>query len=309
MIDATPHPTRNATTLIAPDQALFDRARMAAAGFLTGYSGKTREAYTTDLQMLGDWCAAHGVPVLEVTRTHIELFARSMEDAGRAPSTISRRLSTIVCFYRWCYLEHVITEDPGRNVRRPKVSFESTTKGLDRIQMGAFLTHAEIAGGNDHALACLLALNGLRVSEACNADIEDLGSDRGHQTLAIMGKGGKPAVIPLAPRTFRAITLATAGRTSGPLMLGFDGQRLRTDAAGRITRRLGKRAGIPFGVHPHCLRHSFVTAALDAGCSLRDVQDSARHADPRMTMRYDRGRGKLDRHSTYVVSAYVAGGA
>jgi len=56
-------------------------------------------------------------------------------------------------------------------------------------------------------------------------------------------------------------------------------------------------------------RHSFITAALDAGVPLRDVQEAASHADPRTTIRYDRARGSLDRHATYIVAAYVAGAA
>ena len=57
------------------------------------------------------------------------------------------------------------------------------------------------------------------------------------------------------------------------------------------------------------LRHAFITAALDAGVPLRDVQEAASHADPRTTMRYDRARASLDRHATYIVAAYVAGAA
>ena len=60
---------------------------------------------------------------------------------------------------------------------------------------------------------------------------------------------------------------------------------------------------------PHTLRHAFITAALDAGVPLRDVQEAASHADPRTTMRYDRARGSLDRHATYNVAAYIAGAA
>ena len=55
------------------------------------------------------------------------------------------------------------------------------------------------------------------------------------------------------------------------------------------------------------LRHAFITAALDAGVPLRDVQEAASHADPRTTMRYDRGRQSLDRHATYIVATFVAG--
>jgi integrase/recombinase XerD len=57
------------------------------------------------------------------------------------------------------------------------------------------------------------------------------------------------------------------------------------------------------------LRHAFITAALDAGVSLRNMQEAASDADPRTTMRYDRARGSLDRHATHIVAACVAGAA
>jgi integrase/recombinase XerD len=69
------------------------------------------------------------------------------------------------------------------------------------------------------------------------------------------------------------------------------------------------RAGVGKRIGPHTLRHAFITAALDAGVPLRDVQEAASHADPRTTMRYDRARGSLDRHATYIVAAYIAGAA
>jgi len=68
-----------------------------------------------------------------------------------------------------------------------------------------------------------------------------------------------------------------------------------------------KAAGIDKRISPHLPRHSFITAALDARVPLRDVQEAASHSDPRTTMRYDRGRGSLDRHATYIVSTFVAG--
>jgi integrase len=152
----------------------------------------------------------------------------------------------------------------------------------------------------EHALISLLALNGLRVSEAAGADIDHLGLERGHRTLVITRKGGKVVTIPLAPRTARAIDLAIGERSEGPLFAGADGRRLDRHAAARVVRRVTRRAGIAKHVSPHTLRHAFITAALDAGVPLRDVQDAASHADPRTTMRYDRARTSLDRHPTYM---------
>ena len=153
----------------------------------------------------------------------------------------------------------------------------------------------------------MLALNGLRVSEAIGADIEDLGLERGHRTLTILRKGGKVVTVPLAPRTARAIDVAVSDRAEGPIFVGADHRRINRHAAGRIVRRIARRAGIAKRVGPHTLRHAFITAALDAGVPLRDVQEAASHADPRATMRYDRARVSLDRHATYIVATFLAG--
>jgi integrase len=97
-------------------------------------------------------------------------------------------------------------------------------------------------------------LNGLRVSEATGADIEHLGLERGHRTLTITRKGGKVVTIPLAPRTARAIDLAIGERTSGPMFLAADGRRLDRHGAGRIVRKVARRAGNSKTVTPHTLR-------------------------------------------------------
>ena len=156
-------------------------------------------------------------------------------------------------------------------------------------------------------MAVLLGLNGLRVSEACATDAQDLGFDRGHRTLRIIGKGNKPAVIPLVPRVARTIDLVLGERCEGPILHRRDGERLDRRTAHRWVRSIGKKAGLGI-VHPHMLRAAFIMAALDAGVPLRDVQLAARHADPRTTTIYDRRRENFDRHAAYVVVAFVAGG-
>jgi integrase len=171
------------------------------------------------------------------------------------------------------------------------------------------LVTAGLGDPRDHALLSLLALNGLRVSEAIGADIDRLGLERGHRTLRIFRKGGKTVTVPLAPRTARAVDLAVGERSDGPILRGDDGDRLDRHAASRIVHRIARHAGINKRVGPHTLRHAFITAALDAGVPLRDVQEAASHADPRTTMRYDRARVSLDRHATYIVATFIAGAA
>jgi site-specific recombinase XerD len=245
--------------------------------------------------------------VFGARRADIECFARHLESLGRARATIARRLCTVACFYRYAEQEGLISVSPAAHVRRPRLDYESHATGLDRNEVGAMLVAAGLAGGRDHALISLLALNGLRVSEATGADVEDLGLERGHRTLTIVRKGGKVVTVPLAPRTARTIDLAVGERCNGPIFVGTDSRRIDRHAAGRIVRRIARQAGIAKRVGPHTLRHAFITAALDAGVPLRDVQEAASHADPRTTMRYDRARVSLDRHATYIVATFLAG--
>jgi integrase len=81
-------------------------------------------------------------------------------------------------------------------------------------------------------------------------------------------------------------------------------------SAWRLVRRLARRAGLPAAdrLSPHSLRHSAITAALNAGVPFRDVQDFAGHADPRTTRRYDRSRNSLDRHATYALASRLGRG-
>ena len=151
-------------------------------------------------------------------------------------------------------------------MRRPRLDYESHATALDRNELGALLVAAGLGPPTEHALISLLALNGLRVSEATGADIEHLGLERGHRTLTITRKGGKVVTIPLAPRTARAIDLATGERCDGPVFLTADGRRLDRHGAGRIVRKIARRAGITKPVGPHTLRHAFITAVWTPAC-------------------------------------------
>jgi len=109
-----------------------------------------------------------------------------------------RRLSTIAGFYKYAVEEELLDHSPAAHVRRPRLDYESHATALDRNELGALLVAAGLGPPGEHALISLLALNGLRVSEATGADIEHLGLERGHRTLIITRKGGKVVTIPLA---------------------------------------------------------------------------------------------------------------
>ncbi len=290
--------TMTTTVVLVDDVTLV---HSAVAGFLAGYCGSTRRSYATDLRLFAAWCEEAKLEPFNVRRAHLD-GGGWRSQAGCAPrwpggcppwpastATASRR--------GWSSATRRPTSAAPRSTTSPEPCASTATS------WGAFLVHAGLVSARDHALASLLALNGLRISEALGADIDDLEFERGHRTLRIVRKGGKVAVIPLAPRTSRALDLYIDERTRGPVFLGAKGERMDRYAADRTVKRLARRAGITKRISPHSLRHSFITAALDAGVPLRDVQE----ADPRTTMRYDRGRVSLDRHGTYIVATFLAG--
>ena len=168
--------TVHTVEVVRYDDPVIITERVAVAAFIAGYTEPTRRSYATDLRIFAGWCHDHGFNLLNVKRPHLETFARWMEQEGRMASTIGRRLSTLSSFYKYCQTEDILDKNPALNVRRPKVHDESRTLGLDRNELGALLVQAGLGDLHDGALITLLALNGLRISEALNADIDDLSS-------------------------------------------------------------------------------------------------------------------------------------
>jgi Phage integrase, N-terminal SAM-like domain len=93
-------------------------------GFLAGYRGYTRDAYTLDLRQFTAWCWQRHHRLFEVRRVDIECFARELEDRGKARAAVARRLCTIVGFYRYAE-EGVMEHSPVVHIRRPRVDYES----------------------------------------------------------------------------------------------------------------------------------------------------------------------------------------
>lgn len=285
--------------------------RFAIAGFLANYKGQTRVHTESDLTCFLGWCEHRQLPPLEARRVDLELYLRWMQSDRRfRPSTVSRRLSVLAGFYRTCVIDGILTHSPAEYVRRPRVPAESPTLGLSHLQFEALLSTArDSENPNDPALVSMLGLLGLRIFEATGSDIEALSEVHGHRVLSVYGKGDKVVLTPLPPAVARAIERAVGDRSSGPILRSRAETRMSRHVATRRLKRLATTAGIEIArMHPHMLRHTFVTTMLDAGVDLRDVQIAARHADPRTTMRYDRARKNLDRHPNYILAAFMASG-
>ena len=275
--------------------------------FLARYPANTRRTYRSHLHQWFTWCEDHGLDPMAVQRGHIEAWARHLnEERGLKNSTVGAKLNCICGMYRFAYLDGLLPLDPAAHVRRPKIQFVSSTKGLTRSELADVLKAAEAEGPMTYALMCLLALNGLRIGECLAIDIEHLGYERGYRTLFLPHrKGGKVGTLGLAVRTSWALEQILAGRTEGPLLLGRNGQRLDVAAARRTVRRLCRHCGIRKRIPPHSFRHTFVTLALDAGVPERDIMGSTGHTTPTMIGYYDRNRGSVERNATHAVAAFV----
>jgi integrase/recombinase XerD len=269
--------------------------------WLGGYSPATQSAYRRDSQQWLDFCDARSVDPLRATRGDTTAWIDDLRRAGLSEATVARKIATLASLYSWARDEALTESDPIPR-RRPKVSRDDRhILGLDRDQARALLHSAEAWGPRERAFTVLLLTCGLRVSEALGADLTDLDEVRGHRVLTVLGKGSKPRTIALPPATWHALTEYIDDRVAGPIFVTSTGARWDRVAAARSLDRIAQKAGLPH-LHPHVLRHTAATLALDAGAPLDRVQALLGHADPRTTMRYAAARERLDTSAAYDVA-------
>jgi integrase/recombinase XerD len=195
------------------------RLHRLTGAFLAGYrNANTRASYLQQLHRWFAWCTAHQLDPLAVERTHVELYLRWFERQVGSINTVCHGLSVLASFYRWLVQTGLADTTPIAAVRRPSRDETPRQTRLTRHELADWLNTAETSGGPVYAMACLLLLNGLRVSEVCGIDIDDLAEERWHHTVTIHGKGDKDATVPLAPRTRAAVEQAVDGREAGPLL-------------------------------------------------------------------------------------------
>lgn len=301
----------NPTSVLPFQPSTMSTAQLAAVSFLARYAGRTHFLYAFQLRCWFSWCQTHGLdPLIGIQRAHVELYIRQLGEHGLMDSSVVTMMHAVRGYFRFAHIDGLIPADPAVYARLPKVHRdESRTQGLDRLELIRFLQVSQTISVHHGALAYLLGINALRASEAAAVRIEDHADTlRGYRVLHLVGKGGKPATMPLTVPVLRVLEACRGQRVSGPLILRpISGMPIDRRDAYRMVARIAKTAAIPRHISPHSLRHAAITNALDAGVPLRDAQILARHADPRTTEHYDRARGNLDRHGVHFLTAYVAG--
>jgi integrase/recombinase XerD len=286
-------------------------ADRAAAAFLARYANEhTRRSYELAIRQWYEFCRAYGLDPLTAERAHIEVWCRLLEnDAGNKAATVASKLNALAGLYKYAHLDGLIPQNPMAYVNRPKVPYETTTNALSRTEFADILKAAEVCGRPQwHALVCLLGLNGFRVGEALQVDIDRIGHDKGYTVVTVRRKGGKIDTQPLSNVTAWAVDRACEGRAAGPLFTKRNGNRMDRRDAGRIVEKLADRVGITKRITPHSFRHTHVTLGLDSGVASRDIMASTGHRDT-MVHYYDHRAANYARAATHAITAYVSGAA
>jgi integrase/recombinase XerC len=264
-------------------------------------SPHTLRAYRSDLNSL----FRHAVRLQLASPADLDVAAlRSWlafsHTTGRSRATLARRAASARGFTAWAQRRGLAADDPGVRLASPKPQrrLPEVLRPAEAIAVLDAATAADVqsvdpvAELRDRAVLEVLYATGIRVSELCGLDIDDI--DAGRCTIRVLGKGRKERTVPIGAPALRAVDeWLSAGRPrwctpeSGPAMLlGARGGRLDPRAARRIVHeRLGRVEGLP-DMGPHGLRHSAATHLLEGGADLRTVQEILGHATLATTQIY-----------------------
>lgn len=297
----------NSTLATSADLRGYGPADIIRAAFLASYREATRRHYAMVIDQWYAWCTARGIDPVDAKRAHIELWARWLEeDRGLKCSTVSGKLTAVCGLYRFAQMDGYLEGNEAQFVRRPPVSQISTTESLSRGELLAILNEAERTHPQDHAVLCILGYNGLRVGELTSLQVTDITERRGQPVIKVVReKEFDPDLIPMVPRTARAVRMWVGSRRGGPLFLLRREIPMDRRGVDRIVKRIAKKAGITKRVHPHVFRHTFVDLGLDAGVPARDMQHSVGHRDIRAISRYDHARNRVERNAAHWVALHV----
>ncbi|MGY1786083.1 tyrosine-type recombinase/integrase [Geodermatophilus sp. SYSU D00698] len=282
-----------------------------AAWRLSRYKPSTQQTYASYLPRWSRWCANRRIDPLAARRADVELRLRAVADSGLSRASVAAHYDAVASLYRLAYEEELVPADPCARVTRPKIQRElQRRKVLTVLEYAAFLTTARTLGTSHHAIAVLGGMMGLRATEMATLTVPSFGTVRGYATLTVLGKGDKPARVPVPIPALGAVQVAIDGRTAGPLLRTRTGAGMDRRTVYRYVAATAKAAGISRSIGPHALRRTVGTVGLNQGIPLRDVQRLLRHARPGTTLgSYDITGEALERHASHQVAGFLAGWA
>jgi len=262
-------------------------------------SPATVRAYAADLADLAD--STGDVELSDIDLEHLREWLWRATKRGDARSTIARRTAAARGFFAWALETGLATTDPSLRLVAPKrgrtlphvAAADAVGDLLDQLARTA--AEGDPIALRNHALLEMLYGSGIRVSELCGLDLDDIDHDR--RTARVTGKGSKERVVPFGAPAAAALDaylvrgrpVLSARRDDGSalraIFLGARGARLGPRATYEVVSRvLGPVVGSAVG--PHALRHSAATHLLDGGADLRTVQELLGHASLGTTQIY-----------------------
>lgn len=260
-----------------------------------GLSPHTVRAYVRDVRDFLDKARELGMSAAaDIDARVLRTWLAGLSSAGQARSSMARRAASARSFTAYATGRGWLAVDPGLLLGTPRARRPLPTV-LRQDDVAVLLTavgDTSPAAIRDRAVLELLYATGVRVSELCGLDIDDVDLDR--RVVRVFGKGGKERSVPMGVPAARVVLAWTAeGRpsvatsASGPaLFLGLRGGRLDPRTARRIVhRRLAEIDGLP-DQGPHGLRHAAATHLLEGGADLRSVQEFLGHASLATTQVY-----------------------
>lgn len=252
-------------------------------------SPHTVKSYGSDLSQLADFLSPQGgeASLSDLTSLRIQTFLRHR---AANPTTRARKLSAIRTFVKFCKQMGYLGSDPTEMIEAP-IRRKKLPKALSQAQAEDLLDQDDVGKSplRDRALLEIMYGAGLRVSEAVSIDLTDIDFKEG--SVRVRGKGNKDRVALFGKPCLEAIeSYIQAERTEPkkgqPLFTNRWGGRILARTAYNVVRRWARQAGLPPGVSPHKLRHSFATHLLDGGADLKTVQQLLGHESLATTQIY-----------------------
>ncbi|MDD1725197.1 MAG: tyrosine-type recombinase/integrase, partial [Methanospirillum sp.] len=188
----------------------------------------------------------------------------------------NRILSSLSSFYRFLMIQEVIDTNPVPRIDRPKVK-DKELRYLKHSQVMRLLN--SITDQRDRLMIRIIYATGVRVSELCSMNIEDIDFD--DRMIRVSGKGGKIRMVFIDDDTLDEIGLLTGNRLSGPLFFGHNGNHLSTRTVQLVFKKYA-----PPGITPHKIRHSYASELYRRSRNLRVVQENLGHASIKTTEIY-----------------------
>jgi len=273
----------------APTPQLVERF-LASSEHERGLALNTRAAYRRDLRDFAAWLG--GRPAASLRVGDLGDYLAALARRGLARASIARHAATLRTFFAFLQLEGVVVESPAALIApgRPDDTIPGTLAPGQVDRLLASPDGKTVAGIRDRALLELLYATGCRASEVADLLVADM--HLAERFCSCRGKGNKERVVPLGRRAVAAVEAWLSGPRSGLpggapwVLLSARGNRLSRMRIWEIVRFHAARAGIPPGIGPHTLRHSFATHMVAGGVDLRHVQEMLGHASIATTQRY-----------------------